>query len=70
MVCCRCPLLSVLLEEYLRWLQVNSIDVTVLILPWNACKVSKATYNCAGPACRLECLVMILVMERGYKKLL
>ena len=49
--------------ECLGSLEVNSMDVGVTILPLTVFLFLKVGYNCAGPACRVECLFGILVMH-------
>ena len=39
------------------------MDVGVVLLTLAVCIFSEAVYNCAGPACRFECLVGIPMMH-------
>ena len=52
-----------LLLEGLRGLEVHSMDVGVTFLPLTVCIFLEAAYNCAGPACKFECLFGIPVMH-------
>ena len=53
----------VLSVECLRCLLVNAKGIGIAFLPLTESIFSKAVYNCADPACRLEYMVGMPVMQ-------
>ena len=55
--------------EDLRSLEVYSMYAGVVVLALTECIFLEAAYDCAGPACRFECLFGILLMHvYGHSK--